>query len=351
MKRNNKNAFTLVELLAVIVILAIILVIAVPQIMNVIKDTTKASFESSAKMVASQVENQYTVAQTLSKEFGITGSCMKEWAGLNETDYESCTYKIDEDGNAKVTLIGKGKFKDLNVCAGTRSGATAVEGECKIKLIDVATISADLEVTSVHNCATSGICEPGTSFAIQVNDSDVYKFYVISDDGSEVTLIMNKNIKNEVTWYNSDEGYAAGPLNALRELRDSTSTWTNLQSLNINTYDDELGNDFTLGETFEMYARLPKYSELTKFGTKDATGFYGNLPDFLMENLSNTGDSDTNGYWFSTAYSENTASLVKAWRIDDLRSEIHCNEYLYGDNLYVDSEIYWGIRPVITLSR
>jgi len=131
-KRNNKFGFTLVELLAVIVILAIILVIAVPQIMNVIKDTTKASFESSAKMVAAQVENQYTVAQTLSKEFGDTGSCMQAWAGLNETDYESCTYKIDDDGNAKVTLTGKGKFKDLSVCNGTRSSAAAIEGECSV---------------------------------------------------------------------------------------------------------------------------------------------------------------------------------------------------------------------------
>ena len=47
-KKNSRKSlklktlgFTLVELLAVIVILAIILVIAVPQIMNVIKDTTK----------------------------------------------------------------------------------------------------------------------------------------------------------------------------------------------------------------------------------------------------------------------------------------------------------------------
>jgi len=127
---NKEKGFTLVELLAVIVILAIILVIAVPQIMNVIKDTTKASLESSAKMVASQVENQYTVAQTLGKEFASTGTCMEEWSGLNTNDYESCTYKIDSDGNATIKLIGKGKFKDLNVCIGTRSSATANEGVC-----------------------------------------------------------------------------------------------------------------------------------------------------------------------------------------------------------------------------
>ena len=128
-KTNKKRGFTLVELLAVIVILAIILVIAVPKIMNTIKDTTKASFESSAKMVAAQVENQYTVAKTLGKEFLDTGSCKQDWAGLNDTDYATCTYDIS-DGTAKVTLKGSGKFNGLKVCNGTRSNATATEESC-----------------------------------------------------------------------------------------------------------------------------------------------------------------------------------------------------------------------------
>ena len=127
MNKNKIKGFTLVELLAVIVILAVILVIAVPQIMETIKDTTRASFESSAKMVAAQVENQYTVSKTLSKEFGTTGDCMKDWAGLNDTDYEACTYTIESDGTAKITLVGKGKFKGLKVEDGTRNRAIAVE--------------------------------------------------------------------------------------------------------------------------------------------------------------------------------------------------------------------------------
>ena len=45
MKR--KNAFTLIELLAVIVILAVIALIAVPLVMNTIEDAKKASLERS----------------------------------------------------------------------------------------------------------------------------------------------------------------------------------------------------------------------------------------------------------------------------------------------------------------
>ena len=121
----KRNGFTLVELLAVIVILAIILVIAVPQIMSTIDDATKASIEASAKMVAAQVENQYAVAQTLGKEFAKeNGDCMKEWAGLNNTDYQTCTYNIAENGDAQVTLVGKGKFANYTCTNATRAEAT-----------------------------------------------------------------------------------------------------------------------------------------------------------------------------------------------------------------------------------
>ena len=48
MKRKTKNAFTIVKLLAVIVILAIILVITVPKVMSVIEDSKKATLESTA---------------------------------------------------------------------------------------------------------------------------------------------------------------------------------------------------------------------------------------------------------------------------------------------------------------
>ena len=126
----KRNGFTLVELLAVIVILAIILVIAVPQIMSTIDDATRASFESSVKMVAAQVENQYTVAQTLSKDFDKEGSCAAAdapWAGLNTTDYDTCTYVIDADGNATVTVKGKGKFASYPSCVGTRASITSCD--------------------------------------------------------------------------------------------------------------------------------------------------------------------------------------------------------------------------------
>ena len=128
----KKNGFTLVELLAVIVILAIILVIAVPKITDTIDNARRGSFESSIKMVAAQAETQKTVADTLEGvTFADSGTCKEtnkdaaSWTGLNSTDYDTCTYTI-ANGVATVTITGKGKFAGYN-CAGTRTGIT---GEC-----------------------------------------------------------------------------------------------------------------------------------------------------------------------------------------------------------------------------
>ena len=128
----KKNGFTLVELLAVIVILAIILVIAVPKITDTIDNARKGSFESSIKMVAAQAETQKTVSDTLEGNFA-SGSadskatCTGEsWTGLNATDYKTCSYYIGADGTAHVTLEGQGKFAGYT-CTGTRTG---IEGTC-----------------------------------------------------------------------------------------------------------------------------------------------------------------------------------------------------------------------------
>jgi len=52
----NKKGFTLVELLAVIVILAIILAIAIPSITGLIDSQRESAFESNIKMIIKGVE-------------------------------------------------------------------------------------------------------------------------------------------------------------------------------------------------------------------------------------------------------------------------------------------------------
>lgn len=90
MKKTNKKGFTLVELLAVIVILGVLLLIAVPAVQNIIKSSKIKAFESAAKLA---IENTETVAST----YDIDGASTNCIVFINETKYvvngEEKTYK------------------------------------------------------------------------------------------------------------------------------------------------------------------------------------------------------------------------------------------------------------------
>ena len=120
----KKKGFTLVELLAVIVILAVILIIAMPKISDAIKNSKESSLETTAKLIASQAEKKYTENQVLDGSSTIKCSDVVK---LNENDYGPCKITFDDKGNAKVTIVGKGKFEGLTIKNATKNSATATE--------------------------------------------------------------------------------------------------------------------------------------------------------------------------------------------------------------------------------
>ena len=125
--KKEKRGFTLVELLAVIVILAVILVIAVPRIMSVIKDAKLGSIESTAKIIASTAESRYESKKALGLDVGDL-KCT-DVASLSN-DYGTCKITFDDNGVATVIVNGKkdGKFNNL-ACQGTKDNMTCTEGE------------------------------------------------------------------------------------------------------------------------------------------------------------------------------------------------------------------------------
>ncbi len=120
----KRNAFTLIELLAVIVILAVILVIAIPRILDVIETSKKDSFKNSAQLIADTAEKKKVSDKLLGKDESIT---CKDVAKISDEDYASCTISFDSEGNAKVSITGKGKFDGLKITNGTKENAEVKE--------------------------------------------------------------------------------------------------------------------------------------------------------------------------------------------------------------------------------
>ena len=116
--KKNKSGFTLIELLAVIVILAVILVISIPRILDVIDESKLDSFKTSAQLIADSAEKKYVENKLNNIDEEITCENVSK---LSKEDYESCKITFDNEGNAKVTIEGKGKFKDLAICNGTKT--------------------------------------------------------------------------------------------------------------------------------------------------------------------------------------------------------------------------------------
>ena len=113
----KKNAFTLIELLAVIAILAIILVISIPKVLDVIEISKINTFKNAAKLIVDSAEKKYTENEAFDEDVDITCEMTSK---LSKKDYEYCFIKFDEDGNATVTMEGKGKYEGIRICNGSK---------------------------------------------------------------------------------------------------------------------------------------------------------------------------------------------------------------------------------------
>ncbi len=125
-----KKGFTLVELLAVIVILAIILAIAVPGISGIINSAKRGAFESDAKMIATGAE--YRVLES-TVDTSITKPTASATPIANVSDYGA-----DPANYTNVYIVD---LNPITVCvesaAGSEFGAfTATATKTTVKYLD-----------------------------------------------------------------------------------------------------------------------------------------------------------------------------------------------------------------------
>ena len=206
----KRNAFTLIELLAVIVILAVILVIAIPRILDVIETSKKDSFKNSAQLIADTAEKKKVSDKLLGKDEEIT---CKDVAKINDEDYASCIISFDNEGNAKVSITGKGKFDGLKITNGTKENAEVKEitkPTYGMKATEYITnlLEYDGEGLKIDNTSDQNIRYHGSNPNNYVLfNNELWR--IIGVFGSNVKLIRNEKLGN-LSWDSSESSINRG---------------------------------------------------------------------------------------------------------------------------------------------
>lgn len=128
MKKLNRKGFTLVELLAVIVILAIVVGITLVTVLPTIKKARQEAFNVTAETAADYFSKQYELFTSVNQNsdsltFNTAKDADKSFAddeytkaGIKKSNYDSATWYITDSGKACVVLVASanGEFNNID---------------------------------------------------------------------------------------------------------------------------------------------------------------------------------------------------------------------------------------------
>ena len=330
MKEKNKG-FTLVELLAVIVILALIALIATPIILNVINDAKKQAAKDSAYGYMDAVE-KYIVSSE-----------------LEDKSIQDGTYRVEEL-NKKISVKGStpdnGNIEIKNSSVKSYDigidGYAVSNGEVK----KVSTTKSFKNGTAVYyNPETETKCKSSEAVSTTGKNSGCMKWYVFNDKEGNVTVnvILDHNTTAGVA-YNST-GSNSEMKEVKKALENDTGTWKNTARLITANEVAKITKHPTFDaskENQDWFCLDTNQPDGTNWCSKaQGTSEYAWLFDYTYgctNSGCNTLDLSTWGYWTSTSYKDN---LTYAWRVNG-------SGLLSGD---IVTHAGFGVRPVITISK
>lgn len=390
----DNKGFTLVELLATIVILSLLTLLASTTITKVVRDSKSELYDSQIELIKLAAEswgadNLYSLPEEDECKYIVLGN-LKSSGYLDSNIINPKTNKAFSS-NIKIKITTKttnqGNVKSYyEVDSKDTSSCEYVYQICE----------AVTDSTKTVGNVPKGNFDIGDEYICEVKEDTFYHFFVISSEGDKINLILDRNINsdgtlatksitksttnvvyNKVAWILKEDYLAVvpdgdygnygknniGPLTAIKFLEDATNGWINIPNLKETYYDENVkesgpikGNRGYGSIELTQRARLPKYSEIhgdgrcltKKEGLQQNGSEFGSCPLWLINFLrsssyytqtNKSSISSVNGYWTMTSIYDYTH---KAWYVNYTGTANHD---------LVSRHDYHGVRPVISVLK
>ena len=328
MKEKNKG-FTLVELLAVIVILALIALIATPIILNVINDAKKQAAKDSAYGYMDAVE-KYIVSSE-----------------LEDKSIQDGTYRVEDLNSMGVSVKGStpdnGNIEIKN--SSVKSYDIGIDGYVvrNGKVEKVSTTKSFKNGTAVYyNPVYGEKCKSSEAVSTTGKNSGCMKWYVFNDKegNATVNVILDHNTTAKVAW--NSTGNNSEMKEVKIALENDTKDWKNTARLitanEVAKITGKTGFDASKENQDWFYLDSNNQTQTASSTNKSK---YAWLFDYTIDCTNygcNTPDSSNWGYWTSTPKKDDSTQAWRVYRSGDLSRD------------YVTNAGH-GARPVITISK
>ena len=318
-----KKGFTLLEMLAVIVVISILSLIMLPDIAGQFADKkeeiSKVSQQiilSAAELYANETGNTY---QT------ITINDLVEAGKLEQPI-------IDQKTGKEIPLT-----KQISIDASGNACIVGIDGCDKIKHYK------EYENGEIvyYNPGTKKKCEDYVAKNSTTGiKSGCMKWYVFNDDGenADVNVILDHNTTTNVAWNSTKT-----------TLENDTKDWKKTKRLitanEVAKITGNTGWDANNGEQPRFFLDSNNQTQTASSTKKSKYDWLFDYTNDCARFGCNTQDSSTDGYWTSTPYMSSSygSNSGYAWLVSYSGSL----EYTHMDS----SGRNYGIRPVITISK
>ena len=262
--RKMNRGFTLVELLAVIVILAIIMIIATMNVGKVITRSRTQSFENNMDLAVKNAKRILDTGDTLTTEK------LRQSLGYSANEYDFDVAKVSDGYVLRLISNSTGKFKNVDfdtincdsndyICT---ENANGVQGKNIIGL----KISTDGNIENITGGSTEDeiVKDTITNGCTGVNNNDINKY----DVGYEISFC------NDTVYYNKDKNKnVRGKSEDFYVINSDSETVTMIAKRNLitskassNSIKDTFGIVQAAGSDFYSYPSISEFdNDTTKY--------------------------------------------------------------------------------------